>query len=144
MTIWDFQTLVSQRLSAWARLSAGIGAVMLAGNTFWQRVGFQFLGWAAVNAMLASFGQRAAQKRARQQPKLFARPTRRETARGFRRLLWINAGLDILYMIGALWWMRRRPDDPATQGTGAGIIAQSAFLFVFDVVHALRVPDVEA
>ena len=144
MTIWDFQTLVSQRLFEWARLSTGIGAVMLAGNTFWQRVGFQFLGWAAVNAVLAGFGQRASAQRAGQLPKLLARPIRRKTARGFRRLLWINAGLDILYMIGALWWMRRRPEDPAVQGTGAGIIAQSAFLFVFDVAHALKVPDVDA
>ncbi|MFQ3567798.1 MAG: hypothetical protein SNJ59_12460 [Aggregatilineales bacterium] len=144
MTIWDFQTLVSQRLLEWARLSTAIGAVMLAGNTFWQRAGFQFLGWAAVNALLAVFGQRAAQKRAGQMPKLLAQPIRRKTARGFRRLLWINAGLDILYIIGALWWMRRRPEDAAAQGTGAGIIAQSAFLFVFDVAHALRVPDVDA
>lgn len=144
MTIWDFQTLISQRLLTWAGLSAGIGAVMLAGNTFWQRIGFQFLGWAAVNAMLGKFGQRAAENRASRLPTLLTRSLRRKTARGFRRLLWINAGLDILYMLGALWWMRRRPEDPAVQGTGAGILAQSAFLFVFDVVHALKVPDVDA
>ena len=62
-------------------------------------------------------------------------------AGGLRRLLWINAGLDVLYVAGGLllaFTLGRR--SPFAAGSGWGIVLQGAFLFGFDLLHARGVP----
>ncbi|PJF27320.1 MAG: hypothetical protein CUN53_04525 [Phototrophicales bacterium] len=61
-------------------------------------------------------------------------------ARSLRRLLWINAGLDVLYMIGGLWYALRAK-APRGRGMGIGVIFQGLFLFIFDVLQAREVPE---
>ncbi|MCC6615742.1 MAG: hypothetical protein IT320_19890 [Anaerolineae bacterium] len=56
-----------------------------------------------------------------------------------RRLLWINAGLDILYMIGG-WWTTLRARKPWLRGVGLGVILQGLALFIFDLFHASQTP----
>lgn len=53
--------------------------------------------------------------------------------RNLRRLLWLNAGLDVLYVLGGLLLQRRQH----WRGHGWGIIIQGSFLFLFDLYHAL-------
>jgi hypothetical protein len=66
------------------------------------------------------------------------------SARRLSRLLWLNTLLDVGYIAGGAWLVRTKGrTDPAWRGHGWGVIVQGAFLFVFDLTHALRVPKKE-
>jgi hypothetical protein len=56
-------------------------------------------------------------------------------------LLWINTALDVLYVLGGLWWAKRDSGDGEAKGNGLGVMIQGAFLFVLDLIHALNAPD---
>lgn len=55
-----------------------------------------------------------------------------------RTTLWINAGLDVLYLASGLYLLSR-PEE-TWRGGGTAILIQGGFLLVFDVLHALLVP----
>nr|NLI50751.1 hypothetical protein [Propionibacterium sp.] len=55
-----------------------------------------------------------------------------------RRILGVNAALDVVYTLGGLALVRTRGHDPFLRGTGWGIAVQGAFLFGFDVEHLRR------
>lgn len=133
----QFQRTVSNRLLLWSVLSIAGGALLQATRSpFWRAFGQQAIGWGAIDAALAIFGRRGLeQKVQRGYP-----PT--EAAKdlhNLRRILWFNAGLDVLYMLGGLALFRR--DDETQRGHGAGIAFQGLFLFKFDVIHALLVKE---
>lgn len=136
MTIWDYQRLISRRLIQWALFSFGVGALLSGGRRFWRGVGVQFVGWALVNLGIAWFGLRASENRRAALPDPLAPAVVEREAHNLRRLLWINSALDLLYISGGRWLIRR-----GSRGTGVGIILQGAFLFVFDLLHAADVPD---
>jgi hypothetical protein len=46
----------------------------------------------------------------------------------------INVGLDVLYVLGGWWLVRRAGTNEARQGAGIGIIIQGAFLLIYDGV----------
>lgn len=145
MTIWEYNRLITRRLIQWALISKVLGLLMLTKRGFWSGMGWQFIGWAAVNFGIAYFGFNAAQARleklgsARNLPNV-----RAKEARGLRRLLWINFYLDIFYMLGGLWLFKRNQSSERMRGTGLGILLQGAFLFLFDYFHAINVPDVKS
>lgn len=145
MTIWDFQRFVSWALLTWSALSAGLGlGVRVAGTPFSRGVSDQFLGWPVINAGIALFGAFSAARRERTLPDAQAPERRQREARNLRRLLRINALLDIGYMAGGLAMLFRPQSGARAKGTGLGILLQGAFLFVFDSVLSFRVPDAEA
>lgn len=129
----QFQRSVSNRLLLWSVLSIGGGALLQAARSpFWRAFGQQAIGWGAIDAALAIFGRRGLeQKVQRGYPPAEAA----KDLRNLRRILWFNAGLDVLYMLGGLALFRR--DDEAQRGHGAGIMFQGLFLFKFDLIHAL-------
>lgn len=135
LNIWVFQQILSRRLAWWAGVSALVGSLMLLKRGFWRAVGGQFVGWAAVNLGIAVFGSISADRRRQRMESPDAPEVQENETRSLRRLLWINAGLDVLYMIGGRALLRR--EKPGTRGMGAGIILQGLFLFVFDLWHAL-------
>ena len=128
-----FQRTVSNRLLAWSILSMVGGALLqLARAPFWRAFGQQAIGWGAIDAALAVFGRRGLeQKVQRGYPPAEAA----NDLHNLRRLLWFNAGLDVLYMLGGLALLRREDETP--RGHGAGILVQGIFLFKFDLIHAL-------
>ncbi len=66
-------------------------------------------------------------------------------ARNLRRLLWINTGLDVLYVAGGLVLVvTLGAQNPFMAGSGWGVIVQGGFLLIFDLLHALAVPRREA
>ncbi len=65
--------------------------------------------------------------------------TPKDEAHFIRKVLWINFGLDVLYILGGFYVIQSYSES-FWQGTGWGIILQGAFLFLFDLMHALRVP----
>jgi hypothetical protein len=128
-----FQRTVSNRLLAWSILSMVGGALLqLARAPFWRAFGQQAIGWGAIDAALAIFGRRGLEQKV-QRGYLPAEAA--NDLHNLRRLLWFNAGLDVLYMLGGLALLRREDETP--RGHGAGILVQGIFLFKFDLIHAL-------
>lgn len=145
--IWQSSEQVSQRLLAWNTLNiaGGVLASLIAGkNQRLRGVAGQAVGWGVINSAIAVLGRSATRRRALKPDA--RRPERlRKEARNLRVLLWVNAGLDVLYMIGGLAFASRaKGDTPKAEmqrGTGLGIVMQGAFLFIFDLICAFRVPD---
>ncbi len=143
--IWDFQDVLSRRLLLWSALSIIAGALLVAfdASAWWRGFGVQALAWGAIDAVIALFGQLSARKRRAASP---GGPERFEReARNLRRILWINTGLDVLYVAGGLILVfTLGAQNPFLAGTGWGVIVQGAFLFIFDLLHAQAVPRREA
>lgn len=143
--IWDFQDVLSRRLLLWSALSIITGALLVAfgASAWWHGFGVQALAWGAIDAAIALFGQLSARKRRAAGlggPETFARE-----ARNLRRLLWVNTGLDVLYLAGGVALIRTLgAQNPSAAGSGWGVIVQGGFLFIFDLLHALAVPRREA
>ncbi|MFN8382422.1 MAG: hypothetical protein U0V02_10800 [Anaerolineales bacterium] len=132
-SIWKFESDLTSRLPVWSALS------LLAGLYFWfaaiefgRGFGIQLVAWGAVDAAIAIIGAKTSARR-----KSTADP--KKEALFIRRVLWINFGVDMVYILGGFWVIRTY-SEMFWQGTGYGIILQGAFLFLFDLIHALRVP----
>jgi len=136
MTIWQLQRRIGLQLLVWSAVSTVGGALLLFAPPFWRGVGVQALVWGAVDAAIALFGLVSLRRKKRRpdadSPETHARETRR-----LRRLLLVNAGLDVLYVIGGGVVLNSFTTDFA-RGNGVGIIVQGAFLLLFDLFYALR------
>jgi carboxylesterase len=140
--IYRFQRTLSHRLLAWSVLSILTGVVLwvndlrLAADS--QGLGLQFVLWGAIDALIALFGLRGLSAKIRQVPNLAQ--AEKDTTR-LRRLLWLNTGLDVLYVAGgAALLLTVGQADAFARGSGTGILIQGAFLFFFDLMHALAIP----
>jgi hypothetical protein len=141
-TIYHFQKRLSQRLMIWSVLSIVIGLALQFSRSVQARgFGQQAATWGAIDAGIAGLGLRGAAKKL-DDPAAYALATQAKERRNLGRLLWINAGLDVLYMFGGLALARRDdPDNKGWFGHGWGIVVQGAFLFLFDLIHARNLPD---
>lgn len=142
MNIWQFQAMVTRRLLRWSVFSMVAGVLLSRrDDKFWRGVGTQFVGWGLIDAMIALFGRWQSRRRQAQLDDPLAPAHTQTERRNLSRMLWINAGLDVLYVLGGRE-LTRRPDDGdrSWRGHGWGIIVQGVFLFFFDVIHALRMP----
>ena len=96
-------------------------------------VGEQFVGWGVINAIIALIGRRGASRQRSAAPAGVA-----AQKRTLSRLLWVNTGLDVLYVLGGWQMMRGRgAADAHWHGRGLGIMLQGGFLFFFDLLNAL-------
>jgi len=131
--IWAYSQAIAVRLRAWAVVNVLAGlALIVGGDPFWRGFGTQAVAWGLIDGLIAWAGLRSAQKR--------VRPPEAE-ARHLLRLLWLNAGLDVIYLaIGAAVIVFLGQTNPEVNGHGWGVLVQGAFLLVFDAVHALRLP----
>jgi carboxylesterase len=138
--IWEFQDVLTRRLLLWSALSVVAGALMLVfGDPFWRGFGLQAVVWGIIDAGIAFFGRRASEKR--RLANLGGPSIAEREAGNLRRLLWINTGLDVLYVAGGIVLIYTiGQGDPFARGNGWGIVAQGGFLFFFDLLHALAVP----
>lgn len=143
MNIWQFQNELAKRLLRWSIFSMIAGLLMRFGNTFFKAVGGQFFVWGLIDAIIAVVGQVQKRQRIDQLENPGTVTVKTEEASRLSRLLWINAGLDVLYMLGGFLWMRRDKGDGQARGNGLGVVIQGGFLLIFDIVHALRVPKAE-
>ena len=141
MNIWGFDVLLTRRLFGWNVVNMAAGVVLARNaDALWRGIGSQAVGWSVINFIIAIFGGSATQKRSLK-PDAFNPETLAKESRNLRRLLWINAGLDVGYMVGGWWYAGREVARPFRRGMGVGIIIQGALLLVFDVIHALQVPE---
>ena len=125
-----FTQTIMRRLLLWGALST-IGGVLLqfSRKPFWIGVGQQAIGWGVIDALIALVAGRSSAE------SFSSKTLRRNT---LRRILLINAGLDVLYMSGGFIFARTKgATDEKLRGQGWGIVLQGLFLFKFDLIHAL-------
>jgi Family of unknown function (DUF6992) len=144
-TLHDFVASLARRLLAWGVVSVAGGAVLgVVGATTGDRTlrafGSQTIGWGAIDAGLALAGRSRARRLGARQPG-DPEATSREAVR-IRRILAVNAGLDVVYVVGGMAVaVARGRHDPSARGHGLAAVLQGAFLLGFDAWHAARVPD---
>jgi hypothetical protein len=96
------------------------------------------IAWGLIDAGIALVGGWVTRRRQAKlldpsEPIVMARETR-----NLRRILWINTGLDVLYIAGGITLtLTLGVDTVFWRGNGWGIIIQGGFLFLFDLLHAL-------
>ena len=120
-----FTQTIARRLLLWGAIST-IGGVILqfSRRPFWTGFGQQAIGWGLIDALIALVAGRSA--------------SRSFSSSTLRRILLINAGLDVLYMFGGFIFARTKgATDEKLRGQGWGIVLQGWFLFKFDLIHAL-------
>jgi hypothetical protein len=140
MSIWQFQRSLMLRLLAWGFFSVASGTWLLRISQFWRGLGTQFIGWGAINTLIALFGGASSSHRMRTHPQALDTDYMDKETRNLARLLWLNTFLDVLYMAGGLALARRRKHEGFQRGMGWGIVIQGGFLFAFDLIHALLIP----
>jgi hypothetical protein len=142
MTIWKFYSRVMKLLIGWnvINIAAGITAARRE-NAQTRGIASQAVGWGVINILIGIFGGFATDLRMRKmanpyQPEIMAKETD-----NFKRILLINTGLDVLYMLGGLQLAQSRGKrSDMMRGIGYGITLQGALLFVFDLVNVLLIP----
>jgi hypothetical protein len=138
-------------LGAWAGASilSGVGLSVQSENTTLRYLGFQNIGWGAVNAAIAGtalFGlgaQFAALDTLGTDGRALLDELSQEQT--FAKILLVNAGLDVGYMLvgAALMWSARNGLARSDEffGSGLGVVIQGAFLLIFDIWQALASGD---
>ena len=115
----DVEVRLTQVLGSWAAGSVLAGAALcLPGST--RGFGRQTAVWGAVDGLIAYGGAR---RRARTGPTDPAR---------LRKVLLLNAGLDVGYLVTGAWLVQRT----RWRGDGAAVLLQGAFLLVLDSAAA--------
>jgi Family of unknown function (DUF6992) len=140
-----FEDRLARGLLAWGGASVAGGAALAVvgaatGNRFLRAFGGQTAGWGAIDAGLA-IGGWARARRLLASPSADPSRIAHEASR-VRRILAVNAGLDVLYIAGGLAVAAGRGrHDAAARGHGLAAVVQGTFLLVFDAWHAARVPE---
>ncbi len=121
---------LTRSLVRWAGVSVVVGAPLWwlgrrNGSATAVGVGRQTLAWGAVDLAIAAAGSVANRRPVPDPP---------AAVRSLRRLLWVNAVLDIGYLLGAVLLSRRSRLAP----DAAGIAVQGTALLIIDTVHARR------
>jgi hypothetical protein len=144
MEPYAFEARLAHRLLAWGLASVVGGAALgiagaAGGNPFLRAFGSQTVGWGAIDGALALGGRARAARLLAEPPADPAAPAREATRA--RRLLLVNAGLDVVYIgTGLVVATGRGRSDAAVRGHGLATVVQGAFLLAFDAWHAARVP----
>src|SRR5579883_1502982 len=132
----DFYTYQRQRLGillGWGGASVLVcGVLQCVPGLFWRQVGLQCALWGAIDAVLAILGRRSARAKA---GRALAPADEQKDRRGFRRILLVNAWLDVGYVLCGAWLIWRLKQH----GIGAGILLQGAWLLLFDSLLAREV-----
>jgi hypothetical protein len=127
----DAATWVTRRLTGWGAASLLAGAVLSRhASPAVRAFGQQSAGWGAVDLGIVGVSR--------------ARRSSAPTAPALRRVLVVNAALDVGYVaVGALVLLRRGPfgrrlDDEQARGHGAAVVLQGLALLVLDASGAGR------
>jgi len=138
--IWDFKNILTKRLMIWAgvNIAAGLGMILL-DDAFWKALGLQLVAWGVIEGCLSWLWLRRIKKQLGHRSSVAEEE--KEADRMRKRLWIINALCVVLAAGGAAPVYFMGVDSLRWLGTGCGVILQGAFLFIFSMQHALRVPD---
>jgi len=136
--LYTYQVRAMPILLGWSVGSVVAGAIwLLSAAKFWRGLGSQFLGWGAIDGMIAGFALRgAAKSAARLEAGEIAPAEHQRQWLQFERFVWLNVLLEIGYVLGGIWLKRSNPHDPQRQGMGWGIAIQGGFLLIWDILLA--------
>ena len=139
---YTFQQALSVRLLIWSMASVALGAWLQRSDVPNRRAfAQQSIAWGAIDGALAIAGWIGAQRKAAD-PQNHHVHIQRQEASKLRRLLWINAALDVLYILVGVWLAIRNDQERRSwRGHGWGIAVQGVFLLLFDSIHALRLDN---
>ncbi|MBW6456847.1 MAG: hypothetical protein K0A98_13265 [Trueperaceae bacterium] len=138
---WRQARVVGHQLGAWALASLAAGALLLvvaggaagAAAATLRALAVQCIAWGAIDGGIAAFGERDRRRRIARGEADDAGATAAFGAR-LRRLLRINAGLDVVYLlVGATLLLAWR--TPEGLGHGLGVLIQGGFLLGLDAWH---------
>jgi hypothetical protein len=147
--VWAHQERIGRQLAAWAVCSVAMGAGVAAaghrrGSPATRAFGMQNAAWGAVDLGIATFGELRRRGRLATLDDPYSPSTLAAEHAQLRRILVVNAGLDVGYIaagvMGVRWALRRATAGsalPSTAGHAAAIVLQGAFLLVFDSRHAM-------
>lgn len=138
-----YQRRALRPLLQWGIGSTLIGALLSAlPNPFWRQFGLQAASWGFIDLLLALAGRRQALLRAERLAagELDQDDSDRDAAQ-FRRVLLINAGLDVGYIAAGAFTAKRFAQRPDRRGLGLGILVQGIFLLLFDALVARDVGE---
>ena len=141
MNIFQFQDKVSKRLMRWSIGNIIVGFLFRFGGKFGKNLGNQFITWGIIDAGIAIAGQIAKRNRIDNMENPGLPEIKAKESANLTKILWLNAGLDIFYIIGGYLLAKRDKGDGVAKGNGLGIIIQGAFLLFFDAFHATNAPD---
>lgn len=113
----DVEVRLTEVLGGWAAGSVLAGALLARRAPGFAR---QTVAWGLVDGAIAAWGVRGRRRRG---------PT--DPAR-LRRVLLVNAGLDVGYVAAGAWLVR----DGRWRGDGAAVVVQGAFLLGLDATAA--------
>lgn len=146
--VWTEQARISRQLAGWAVASIAAGSAVAAvgqvrGNPALRAFGGQNTAWGAVDLAIAAFGEMRRRGRLATIDDPHAQHVQADEWRSLRRVLLVNAGLDVGYVATGLAGVarsRRRAYGPlpAAAGHSAAVVLQGGFLLAFDTVHARR------
>ena len=119
----DVESRLTTALGRWAVGSVAAGALLSLPRST-RGFGRQTLAWGAVDGAIAAVGSRRRAAKGPTEPQ------------HLRRVLLVNAGLDVGYLAAGAWLVR----DGRWRGDGAAVLVQGAFLLVLDsaAARALR------
>lgn len=133
--IWAFQERVSTLLFNWNAVNIAFGLIAWARGGFWRGLGSQAVGWGVINWLIALIGSRAGNQRRLSLPNPDSASVFNKEQTQLRNILWVNWGLDFLYIWGGWRFLRRTtPKDSIRAGMGVGIMMQGALLLIFDTL----------
>lgn len=134
----DFEKRMVTKLAWWGVGSIFAGLVMRGSrDATVQGVGDQFFAWGAIDWLLAMAGLRG-NNLSRQKIAVKALPESeiQQKSQSMERLLALNTGLDVLYILGG--WLLGGDERPRRQGWSIGILVQALFLLFFDALHWIQ------
>jgi hypothetical protein len=133
-----YQRRALRPLLRWGMGSSVAGVTLaLLPSDYWRQFGIQAAVWGVIDAVLAVAGRRSALLKAeRSFAGDLSEANEYTEAEQFRRILLVNTGLDVIYIIAGLATASRYADTPSRRGIGHGIALQGLFLLIFDSLLA--------
>ncbi len=123
-------------LGSWAVGNIATGAILAGQRSGEDKYFHQMnIGWNAVNLGLATFGYLNAMNA---DPASYDMAATIQQQYNIEKILLLNTGLDVGYMLGGLYLMERSKNNNKNperlKGFGKSIVLQGAFLFTFDLI----------
>ncbi|MCU0464779.1 MAG: hypothetical protein MUF38_09440 [Anaerolineae bacterium] len=142
--IWAFQERVSTLLFNWNAANIAVGLMAGRRGGFWRGFGGQAVGWGVINWAIAVVGSHFGRKRRAELPDPDSPAVFEKEKTNLRNILWVNWGLDLLYIWGGWRFLRgAKPNESVRAGTGAGIMVQGLLLFIFDSLMLREIAEVK-